>query len=99
MERTSVELERSRRIRLAVAAYAYEFQSTTLMSDAEFDKLSYSIDPSISTVENRHDKAERSRLRKLDKFFREKFDPSTGMWIHTHPELRRVAALYQYLHT
>jgi hypothetical protein len=71
------------RIRLSVAAYAYEFESESVMSDANFDKLSYEVDPSIKTG-----------IRKLDIFFRDKFQPCTGMWIREHPELEGIKSIY-----
>lgn len=70
-----VELERKRRILVAVAAWAYERYNTSLISDAEFDKLCYEINPSISTGN-----------RKLDNFFKKHFQPDTGLWVHSHPE-------------
>lgn len=77
------ERETRKRIKLSVAAYAYEFESDSLMSDKEFDKLALSIDLSVST--NRPD---------LDKWFKKQFDPCTGMWIRKHPELEKIAELY-----
>lgn len=74
--------ETRRRIRLTVAAFAYEILHRTIMSDSEFDELAKSIDLSIDT-----------RRPDLDKWFRENFDPFTGMWIHGHPERRRVEQL------
>jgi len=71
------------RIKLSVAAYAYEFADTSIMSDAEFDKLCLEVDPSIKTGNTL-----------LDTFFAENFDPSTGQWIHKHPRLADVARLY-----
>lgn len=96
-ERTPSELERWKRIRLSVAAYAYEFCSDSIMSDAEFDALALSVDPSISTVEARYTPAQKARARKLDKFFKTIFSPHTGMWIRSHPELHLVAHLYEKL--
>lgn len=84
---TEVERERKNRIRLALAAYAYEIRNEIIMSDPEFDALSLKIDPSINT--GRAD---------LDKFFRDVFDPSTGMWIRQHPELNKIEALYDRLY-
>lgn len=71
-----VNLEIRRRIRVALSAYVYEFYSTAIMTDAEYDELSQLIDPSIVTGKP-----------KLDQFFKEEFTPSTGMWIHKHPDL------------
>jgi hypothetical protein len=82
------EVERRTRIRLAVYAYAYEYEASPLISDGEYDELSKSVDLSVSTGNEA-----------LDKYFRESFEPDTGMWIRSHPELDRVKALhYQYKH-
>lgn len=71
------------RIRLSVAAYAYEFRDESFMSDAEFDALSKQIDPSVKTGN-----------RKLDNFFKKHFVPDTGMWIRSHPELDKLSHIY-----
>jgi hypothetical protein len=71
------------RIRLSVAAYAYEVCADPIMSDAEFDALAASIVPAVAT--NRPD---------LDQFFAETFDPSTGAWVHQHPDLPGIRRLY-----
>ena len=81
---TPKEIERRNRIRLSVAAYSYEFEAHSIMSDAEFDALALKIDPTVSTGK-----------RKLDKFFREVFKPDTGMWIRDHPDLGGIKALYE----
>ena len=78
------EIETRRRIKLSVAAYAYEFSNTSIMTDDEFDREARLVDLSISTARPA-----------LDAFFRAKFDPSTGMWVHDHPELVKLAELYQ----
>jgi hypothetical protein len=78
-----VETERRNRIRLSIFAYAYEFHSDSLISDGEFDEMCTKINPSIETGH-----------AVMDQFFREKFDPNTGMWIHNHPELAGIAELY-----
>lgn len=70
------------RVKLAVAAYAYEFLSTSLMTDDEFDNLSKKVDISIDT-----------RRPDLDFFFRTEFSPDTGMWVRKHPDIKRIAAL------
>ena len=72
------------RIRLSVAAYAYEICNDSIMSDSEFDRQCLLIDPSIETGN-----------AKLDKFFKEEFDPSTGQWIHKHPELNGIVRIYK----
>ena len=50
------------RIRLSVAAYAYEYKDDPVMSDAEFDELSQKINPT-----------EKTGNRKLDNFFKKHF--------------------------
>lgn len=77
-------VETRNRIRLAVAAYAYEVEDSPIMSDAEFDRLARSIRPTMTTGSAR-----------LDWFFLTQFDPSTGVWVHKHPDkagLRRILA-------
>lgn len=74
------------RMRLAAAAYAYEIENDSIISDAEFDEGCKLVDLSIDTT--RPD---------LDAYFREHFDPSTGMWIHHHPELDKVKAYAERL--
>jgi len=84
----AVELETRRRIRVAVYAYAYECAADSIVSDDVFDLECYQVDLSVHT--NRPD---------LDVWFRENFQPDTGMWIHTHPELKSIKALYErYYH-
>ena len=82
--RTRVELERHRRILVSVWAYAYEFESVSLVSDARFDQVCYLINPAIETGRPL-----------LDDFFKRQFQPDTGMWIHHHPELDKVRRLYE----
>lgn len=77
-------IETRNRIRLAVAAYAYECMNDSIMSDAEFDELSRNIDPSFKTGN-----------RKLDNFFKKRFNADTGMWIHMHPEKHKLDYLYR----
>lgn len=79
-----VELERRRRIRLSIFAYAYEIENQSLISDAEYDRLSSLIKKDIKTGN-----------AKLDKFFAKDFEPDTGMWIRVHPEFDKVKACYE----
>jgi len=82
MEISRLEKERRRRIRLAVAAAAYELFDQPVMSDAEFDQLAREIMPKFRTG---HDA--------LDRFFATEFDPDTGVWVRRHPEqdgLKRI---------
>lgn len=78
------ETERRNRIKLSVAAYAYEFDNTSIMTDAEFDEFALLIEPQVSTGH-----------AILDQFFRTEFQPDTGQWIHKHPELDRVKYVYE----
>jgi hypothetical protein len=78
-----VDLEISRRIRIAIYAYAYEFEADPIVSDAEFDDLAKLIDVDIST-----------RRPDLDKFFREEFSDCTGQWIHKHPDLGIIKLIF-----
>jgi hypothetical protein len=71
------------RVRLSVAAYAYEMESDSIMSDHDFDAKCKEIQPKIKTGN-----------KKLDKFFSEEFNPSTGQWIHKHPELDKIKQIY-----
>lgn len=81
---TQVEIERQRRIKVAVCAYAYEFLNVSLMSDHEYDALSLNIDPTIDTGD-----------MVMDIFFLTEFIPSTGVWIHNHPKIEGVKQIYE----
>jgi hypothetical protein len=77
------EEERRNRIRLSLAAYTYEFESETIMSDGDFDELALKIDKDMPTGNEL-----------LDNFFKEHFNAYTGQWIHKHPELSKLKAMY-----
>lgn len=83
---TPVEIERRNRIQLSIAAYAYEIMDDPLISDADFDAAAFSIQPEMDTGHP-----------VLDKFFREEFSPSTGMWIRKHPELSGILDRYRFI--
>jgi capsule polysaccharide modification protein KpsS len=72
--------ERRRRIRVALAALAYEQYSDSIMTDAAYDKLARSINPAI-------------RTGRCDDFFANTFQPWTGSWIWSHPELDGIDAI------
>lgn len=79
-----VEIERKRRINIAVWAYAYEVENDILVSDAVFDAECLKVNLMLDTGN-----------KKLDAFFRKYFQPHTGLWVHKHPDkegLRRVLA-------
>lgn len=79
-----IEREVHRRVLIAVAAYAYEVKDTPILSDWDFDKLAQSINPRMGTCHPI-----------IDEFFASRFSPMTGMWIHDHPELAKVALTYR----
>lgn len=83
------EKVRRNRIRLAVAAWAYENDKRPTMSDAEYDRLSVTVDTQrrIATGNSR-----------LDNFFRRQFDPSTGLWVHKHPNKAGLERIYYQVH-
>ena len=72
------EIERRRRIRVAVWAYAYEVFDVSLVSDHRFDTECRLIDTSVLTGKPR-----------LDQWFA----AHTGQWVHKHPDLKHLAAL------
>lgn len=83
MDQTSID-EKKRRIQVALWAYAYEIKDDSLVSDAQYDETCLLIDTSIKTGN-----------KEMDKFFQRHFDPSTGMWIHRHPGIKRLAEIYE----
>ena len=72
------------RIKISVAAYAYEYLDAPIMSDGDFDALSQLIDTKKKTGNE-----------KLDKFFEKHFVADSGMWIHKHPEKEKLKYLYE----
>lgn len=80
------EIETKKRIKVALAAFAYEFLDDPIMPDGMFDELAYSIDLSVPTTN-----------KKMDAWFVENFMPDTGQWVHKHPDKPRLAyILHQY---
>ena len=84
MTMIGVNAEVRNRIRLSVAAYAYEYKDDPIMSDDEFDALSNKINVD-----------EKTGNRKMDNFFKKHFQPDTGMWIRKHPDLRGIQNIYE----
>tara|TARA_Y100000389_G_scaffold204607_1_gene258311 strand:- start:1893 stop:2153 length:261 start_codon:yes stop_codon:yes gene_type:complete len=82
MDRKSEEIKR--RIKLCIAAYAYEVKNDSIMPDSTFDEECKKVDVTITTGND-----------KMDKWFKDEFDPCTGQWIHSHPEKNRLEELYQ----
>ena len=81
---TPIEQEVRRRITVAVAAYAYEVLDISIMADHDFDRLAQTINPQQGTCHPL-----------LDEFFAHRFSPMTGMWIHDHPELPKIKAIFE----
>ena len=79
-----INQEIKNRIRLSVAAYAYEMRNDEIMSDKEFDSLALKVNPQ-----------EKTGNRKLDNFFKKHFQPDTGMWIRKHPDINGIAYIYE----
>lgn len=75
--------ETRNRIKIAVAAYAYEVMDDPIMSDAEFDRLARAIRPSVMTGNF-----------PCDMFFATAFNPSTGSWVRSHPGYGKLHGLY-----
>ena len=76
-------METRRRIRLSLWAYAYEFENASIVDDATFDAECRLVDLDASTA--RPD---------MDDWWRKNFDPSSGMWIRSHPELGKLRHIY-----
>ena len=72
------------RIKLSIAAYAYEFLGESVMTDHEYDELSLKINPNEKTGNDM-----------MDEFFKTQFQPDTGMWIRSHPEIKKLEYLYK----
>lgn len=78
--------ETRNRIRASVAAYAYEIANNPIISDADFDRICRAIRPMMTTG-----------APIFDWFFLTVFDPSTGVWIHKHPDIPGLARVYSQL--
>ncbi len=76
--------EKHRRCLISLWAFAYEIKSESLVPDHVFDKACREIDTSIETGNAR-----------IDQWFKDNFDPNTAMWIHRHPELKRIEKIYE----
>jgi hypothetical protein len=61
-----------------------EIKRRIKVSDEQFDLECKKIDVTITTGNDI-----------MDKWFKQEFDPCTGQWIHKHPQLKRLDALYQ----
>lgn len=83
---SDVEKERHRRILVSIWACAYELHATSIVSDAEYDAECLQVNPDIPTGNPT-----------MDKFFKTKFNPNTGVWIHQHPHLQRIKQLTEQI--
>lgn len=81
---TTEERERKRRIMVAVAAYAYEIKNNPIWTDEKFDRECLQINLKQRTGD-----------RRMDKWFKKNFDPSTGMWVHDHPDRKGLLRIYR----
>ena len=81
---SKAEREIKRRILVSIAALAYEEYSDSIISDEEFDMQCLKVDLDIPTGNE-----------ELDNWFRDNFDPSTGMWVHNHPHKEGLHYIYQ----
>ncbi len=80
------EREKQRRELLTLWAYAYEIMSDSLVPDEVYDreaKKSEKYLPTDNPV--------------LDEWWFNNFDHNTGMWIHNHPALEKIAERYKRL--
>jgi hypothetical protein len=77
------ERERRRRISISVLAYAYEIVDNPIIDDFSWDWAAGRIQPEIMTGHPL-----------LDEFFRFEYSRMTAMWIHLHPELDKIALIY-----
>lgn len=78
------ELVRHSRIKVAVAALAYE-KFKPIMSDTQYDQLSQLVYTERNIATGNH---------RLDRFFRRHFTPDTGLWVHQHPNLPALEDIY-----
>ncbi len=81
-----MEVEKRRRINVALWAYAYELMDDPIVDDGMFDMVCKQIDLKRAT-----DNA------KMDIWFIENFSSDTGQWIHAHPDLKGLGRIYRSL--
>ena len=79
------ELVRHSRIKVAVAAWAYENNHRPIMSDAAYDELSALVHQERNIATGNH---------RLDRFFQRHFDKDTGLWVHKHPDTQGLENIY-----
>ena len=79
------EIVRRDRIKVAVAAWAYEHDHHPIMSDKAYDELSALVAAEINIATGDH---------RMDRFFQRHFQADTGLWIHKHPDPRGLENIY-----
>jgi hypothetical protein len=80
-----VERVRHSRIKIAVAAWAYEHNHKPIMTDKAYDELSRLVHSQRNIATGNH---------RLDRFFQRHFDPDTGLWVHKHPHPQLLENIY-----
>lgn len=80
---SEIEVERRNRIMVSLWAYAYEVMNESLVSDGKYDSTCRAINPRLRTGNE-----------VMDRFFRDEFDPSTGVWIYKHPQIEVIYNAY-----
>ena len=83
------ERVRRDRIRVAVAAWAYENNHKPTMSDSAYDELALRVQKTLKIA---------TGTPRLDKFFRRHFTPDTGLWVHKHPNPAGLENIYARYH-
>lgn len=89
MTETIANRVRRDRIRVAVAAWAYENAKPSPLSDADYDALSDKVQKHIKVATGNS---------RLDNFFKRHFTPHTGLWIHKHPDTDALRSIYYKVH-
>lgn len=82
---TLTERVRHSRIKISIAAWAYENNHKPILSDSAYDELSKLVDRERNIATGNH---------RLDRFFQRHFDPDTGLWIHKHPDQPGLENVY-----
>lgn len=85
-----VSEEIRRRILLSIWAYAYEFEAISLVDDFTYDQEALKVNLDLNTSYEGRNNSE------IDKWFKENYNASSGMWIRNHPNLKRIKELYMY---
>ena len=79
------ERVRKDRIKVAIAAWAYETGHKPIMSDRDYDALADKVHQQRHIATGDH---------RLDRFFSRQFNPDTGMWVLRHPDPSALENIY-----